>query len=181
MLKKNRFNLPVFFYSVLVVFFLLYGFYLFAIAVWYTSLEEDNDALHFRLSKLINVNDNRSLVFETLSKEQESLETVVFVSEENVATRMQQQFRQVLSELSLETQGSQILPAEEMGNFDIVKLQVRLSLSMKQLVDLLSLLNDSRPYIFVEKLLLQPGFTRGGSDAQMLNVQLYLGSLRARL
>lgn len=181
MLKNNKINVSMYWYGVLVVFALLYGFYLFLVAAWYADIEETNDALHFQLSKLANVNDNRDLVFDALRKEEDFLDAVVFVSEENAATRMQQQFRQMLSELALETQGSQILPVEEMDGFDIVKLQVRLGLSMRQLVDLLSLLNDSRPYIFVDKLLLQPSFSRGGSDAQTLNVQLYLGALRVRL
>lgn len=169
------------FISVILSLVVGYGLYLSSLLAWHTQLVIDREAAEMRLSRLMSLYESRDDIRQRLSSEEEQLTGFVYLSNRDpssISTQMQQQFRDILNQVGVETQGSQILPLVENDDYQRIRLHVRMNLELNQLEELLSLIYQQRPLINIDELQLQPVAVRGGETPQMLNAQLYLSSIR---
>ena len=179
-LKKSHIILVMVIFSTLVA----YGFYLFSLFTWHSQLVKDRETVEMRLSRLITLYESRDDIKQRLASEEVQLTNFVYLSNRDassISTQMQQQFRDILNQIGVETQGSQVMPLVEKEDYQRIRLHVRMSLELDQLEELLSLIYQQRPMLNVDQLQLQPVTVRGGESAQILNAQLFLSSIRLNL
>ena len=161
-----------------------YGFYLFSLLSWHSQLVKDREIAEMRLSRLISLYESRDDIKQRLANEEAQLSGFVYLPNldvSGISTQMQQQFRDVLNQVGVETQGSQVMPLVEKEDYQRIRLHVRMNLELDQLEELLALIYLQRPLINVDQLQLQPVAVRGGGATQTLNAQLYLSSIRLQL
>lgn len=112
----------------------------------------------------------------------ESLESLVYGASENtnaVATKLQQQARNIFSTAGLDVSASQISRSKQRDGFVQINIALNADGSLDALTQAFSEMERARPKIFVSKIIVQPKRRRNTSEPQFVEVRAQLRSLQA--
>lgn len=161
---------------------LIYAGYLGFLYDRYSVNEADLASVEMRLSRLQGLYQNSETIIRHAAEAEAEMLNYVYSADQDpvsVATLMQQQLREVLLQAGVETVGSQILSPQDSASFQRIRIHLRVTLGLEELEQLVMLLNQQRPLILIDQLLIQPVSARGRVAEQTLNVQLHFVALRA--
>lgn len=145
----------------------------------YSASVADIEPKYARLAGLVQ---SEAQLRELEQEGRESLESLVYAASENtntVATRLQQQARNIFSVAGLEVSASQISRAKQRDGFIHINIALNADGTLDSLAKAFEEIKQARPKIFVSKVIVQPKRRRSTNEPQLIEVRAQLRSLQA--
>ncbi|WP_041523943.1 type II secretion system protein GspM [Gilvimarinus agarilyticus] len=140
------------------------------------------DDIEPRYARLAGLVQSESQLRALEREGRESLDSLVYGATENtnsVATKLQQQARNIFSVAGLDVSASQISRSKQRDGFVQINIALNADGSLDALAQALAELEQARPKIFVSKITVQPKRRRNTNEPQLVEVRAQLRSLQA--